>query len=304
MEPNNSPKPPSGENWLYQIKYDGIRLLCWIEHDRYRLFTRKQQARHKQYPEFRHIHQLIHATSLVLDGEVIVRDQQQKPQFSLILQRDRCQRPEQIDRLQHKLPIEYQVFDLLMYEGHDLRHEPLHKRIDRLHQVVKPNQWLQLVQSETDGSALLQQMKKRQWEGIVSKQTESPYLLGKQHQAWFKTKLKHTQLCVLGGVQLKAGRPNAVLLGLYLDEKLYYIGKLASGLTNQDLSLLHHSLSDLAQVDPPFVNPPQLKLPVCWFHPQLTLWVEYSEWTEAGRLRHPRLYGFATHPPHQARLVP
>lgn len=304
MEPITRQKPPIGEDWLHQIKYDGIRLLCWIEGQSYRLFTRKQQARSIQYPEFHHIHKSIHASSLLLDGEVIVRDQRQKPQFSLVLQRDRCQRLEQIDRLQHELPIEYQVFDLLMYEGYDLRGEPLHQRINRLQQFVEPNRWLQLVHSDTDGSALLQQMKERQWEGIVSKQIKSPYMTGKQHRAWFKTKIQHIQLCVTGGVQLKAGRPNALLLGLYHNEHLYYIGKLASGLTSSDLTLLHRSLSALSLNHSPFVNPPQLRLPVCWLDPQLTLWVEYSEWTEAGHLRHPRLHGFATQPPDQARLVP
>lgn len=304
MEPRSRQSPPMGKDWLHQIKYDGIRLLCWVEKDTVCLLTRKQQPRHKQYPEFHHIHSSLHATSLLLDGEAIVRDQNQKPQFSLILQRDRCQHLEQIDRLQHQLPVEYRVFDLLMCEGDDLRQEPLYKRIDLLKQVIEPNHWLQMVQSEKDGSALLQQMKERQWEGIVSKKMGSPYLSGKKHQAWFKTKLKHIQLCVTGGVQLKAGRPNALLLGLYHDEKLYYIGKLASGLTSHDLLLFHRSLADLSQPYPPFVNPPQLKLPVCWLIPQLTLWVEYSEWTERGQLRHPRLYGFATQPPQQARLVP
>lgn len=303
MEPLSRQKPPTGKDWLHQIKYDGIRLLCWVEKNSVRLLTRKQQPRQIQYPEFEQIHQSLHASSLLLDGEVIVRDQHHKPQFSFVLQRDQCQRPEQIIRLQDQFPIEYQVFDLLMCEGHDLRQEPLLQRIERLQQVVEPNHWLRIVQSETDGSALLQQMKERQWEGIVSKQIGSPYLSGKQHKAWFKTKITHLQLCVMGGVQLKADRPNALLLGLYHDEKLYYIGKLASGLTSDDLLLLHQSLSAFSQDTSPFVNPPQLRLPVRWLKPQLTLWVEYSEWTEAGHLRHPRLYGFAAQPPQEARLM-
>lgn len=301
MQPILTKQPPASSNWVHQIKYDGIRLLCIRQSDGLELLTRKQKQRTIQYPELTQIVNQVHANSYILDGEAIVRSKTGKPQFSLAVRRDRSSTREKIAQLMRELPIEYQVFDILMKDGEDLRNHSLQERLTILQQIIEPNQWLHLVENHSKGQELFIQMAKIGWEGVVSKDLRSPYLLGKTHQHWYKTKVKQQLLSVVGGVQYNNGFPNSLLLGAYQGDQLRFIGKISSGLTSQDLQLLHTFVPNLELSESPFSNPPVQSLPIKWIKPQLTLLAEYTELTDEGLLRQPKILGFTQSAPEKAR---
>lgn len=302
MQPILTEHPPESSDWIHQIKYDGIRLLCIVQPHSTLLLTRNQKKRNRQYPEILQIPHHVQAKSLILDGEVICRSSTGKPLFSLVVPRDRSQNEQKIAQWVIQRPIEYHVFDLLMKDGKDLRKMPLMERLSLLHEIVRPNSWLHLVDHFSDGKQLFAQMVEKGWEGIVSKLKSSPYMGGKAHQAWFKTKVKQRITCFIGGVQMKQDFPNALLLGLLQNQQFIYIGKVAAGLSNRDFALLQQALPHLEQEDCPFLHPPQLPLPVKWLKPSLAVLIQYTEMTEEGLLRHPQVLGFQKGDSHETRI--
>lgn len=301
MQPILIDKPPSQSGWIHQIKYDGIRILSIVHPASIELYTRNQNKRNLQYPEIEQISNHVKGKSFILDGEVVVRTEKRKPQFSRVVRRDRSSKKEKVAQLMKELPIEYHVFDILMKDGEDLRKRSLTERLAILHDIVKPTNWLHLVESQTDGLKLFSKMAEMKWEGIVSKDLNSPYIAGKAHKHWYKTKVKQQLLCVVGGVQYKDGFPNSLLLGVYMEDQLLFVGKISSGLTGKDLQLLHSFVPQLELPGSPFINPPVQPLPIRWIKPQLTLLAEYLELTDEGILRHPKIIGFTQSPPELAR---
>lgn len=300
MQPILTKTPPTTTEWIHQIKYDGIRLVTMVNASEVRLYTRNQNLRNQQYPELLQISKHVQSKSFILDGEVIVRSFG-KPSFAKVLRRDRSDQPNKISELVQTDPIEYQVFDLLMKDGEDLRALPLVQRMEQLHSLVRPNEWLQLVKSEENGQQLLEKMREKQGEGIVSKDLHARYIGGKKHRAWYKTKIKQQQLCVVAGLQYKQGFPNSLVLGVYVANRLQFIGKVASGLSSADIRLLHTYLPQLEQSRSPFQSAIPQPLPIRWLKPQITVLVEYTELTDDGILRQPKLVGFTTQDPEQAR---
>jgi bifunctional non-homologous end joining protein LigD len=302
MEPNLVQQVPDDPSFIYQVKYDGIRILCSVTPESIELYTKKQNERTKQYPEFFHIRPQLKANSCILDGEVIVRSDVGKPQFSFVVRRDRSSREEKVKQLIKELPIEYHVFDILMKDGADLRHRPFSERTAILNETCISCDWLQLVESHHDGRQLYRQMAEKDWEGVVAKRIHSPYASGKKHPHWFKIKIMKQLLCVVGGIQYKSGFPNSLLIGAYAGEHLHFVGKISSGLTAADTHLLHSYITELEQEESPFMVSPAGALPVRWVEPRLTLLAEYMEMTEEGILRHPKIIGFTQSSPKEARL--
>jgi bifunctional non-homologous end joining protein LigD len=140
-------------------------------------------------------------------------------------------------------------------------------------------------------------------EGIVMKERNGLYHIGMKHPTWFKVKCKRKMKAVVGGVTLKGGIVNALLLGAYQEGQLIFIGGAGSGLTNDHLKLLTESVRSLRQETCPFVNPPKLrKGEFAWFVPSLTVLVEYLEWTEEITLRAPVVKKFGQAAPEECRF--
>jgi len=135
-------------------------------------------------------------------------------------------------------------------------------------------------------------MRQKNYEGIVSKKKSSKYLAGKKHNQWFKTKILKKTLAVIGGLSWRAKSPNSLLLGIYENNNLIYIGNASLGLTQNDFHLLKDYSSTNAQPQSPFANLSKAK-DTTWLQPILTCWVSYLEWTDGKSLRHPKILGFS-----------
>lgn len=308
MEPILVPKVPEGNEYIHQVKWDGIRGLCYLEDGRIRVFTKKGKERTEFYPELLELPSLVNAKSACFDGELIILNEELRPSFQLSLIRERVNDPRKVEYYAKRYPVMYIVFDLLSLNGKLLTEKPLKKRSELLREHLKNGISIAITDDFSNGDELYSLMKKKQWEGVVSKNINSLYLPGKNHKAWFKTKLSRRMLAIVAGLILKDGNPNSLILALWGNEGLSYIGRASVGLTQEHLKLLKENIPRLKSDKNPFhledktVNSKlarELKNAV-WFIPSLTVWVSFLEWTSDGGLRHPKILGFTSLPPEEA----
>lgn len=293
MEPILTEKPVYSSDFVYQVKWDGVRMLSAIEQGKVTLINRHQHLRPVQYPELDQLAEQIQAKSAVLDGEIIAL-KEGKPSFPSVMRRDSSHAKEAIDYLKTIIPITYVVFDLLYINGKSLINEPLHIRSDKLHQALKNNETLNVIEDFDNGHKLYQATKAHQLEGIVAKKRGSSYHAGKKHQDWFKIKHHQSVTCTVGGYTTKNNIVNSLLLGLQEGNKLTYIGKAATGLTSEHLEVLTEQMPRIAIKESPFANVRFRPGEVHFVQPVLQVIVNFLEWTDQGNLRSPIIKGFAS----------
>lgn len=293
MEPVLVENVVEGAQWIHQVKWDGIRGLCYAERGEIRLYTRSGRERIAWYPEISEVHRILDCREAVLDGELIVLDEQGKPSFYRVMARERVKRQERLDHYREKYPVHYMVFDILRMNERDLRGIPLSERKSILEGTLHNNGLIQVVSDYSDGEVLFSAMKEKGMEGIVSKHAASPYIAGKKHREWFKTKVKRRLLCVVCGIKLTNRDIRSLILGIYQNGHLCPIGYVSSGLSDRDKTILMEALPELQQDESPFGKQYREK-DVIWLQPVLTALVIFMEREPQGGLRHPVLEGFSS----------
>lgn len=296
MEPVPAETVPTGEEYVHQVKWDGVRIIAHVSGHNLLLHNRKLRERTSHYPELAVLCDRI-KESAVLDGEVIVL-RGGKPSFPLVLKRDLPGGGSSvsISRLVKSIPVTYMVFDLLYWGGKNLTGWPLQDRQDKLRSVLSADERVSLTENFADGPGLFSAIRERRMEGIVSKEADSRYYCGKKHPSWLKIKVRLEQLAVVCGYTVRHGRINALLMGAYHEGRLLYIGRVASGLKERDLELLTPFLSSSCRSTSPFGK---VKSPegTCWVEPRLTALLSFQEWTEELRMRSPVIKGFTADSP-------
>lgn len=295
MEPRPAAEPFDDPAYVYQVKWDGVRMLAFVGPQGVRLQNRRLRDRTRHYPELTALARLCRGPA-ILDGEVIVLHGG-KPSFPRVLRRDLAG-PDQAARLMDRLPITYMVFDLLLAGDADLSGAPLAARQERLREWLRPADGIELVEDFSAGRALFAAVKEQGLEGIVAKRRASPYVEGKKTSYWLKIKYRRRIHCAVGGCTYKEGHFSALLLGLYHpDGRLVYVGRAGSGLTGEQARQLDRYFRANATAGAPFASPPRLYgVEVVWCRPELVCVVEYQEWTEELGLRAPVVVGFSDRP--------
>ena len=291
MEPISSDHVPQGE-FLYQFKWDGVRMLAHVGRNRVWLHNRKLKERTCHYPELVVLTDLVRGEA-ILDGEIVAL-RNGKPSFSLVLERDLINpgaTENKTRRLMAQVPIFYMVFDLIWHNGQSLIGLPLTRRQSILAEALQENDTVRIVESFADGNALFEAVSQQKMEGIVAKLKEGHYAAGKRHRAWIKVKHRQKQLVAIGGYTVKAGQINALLAGAYHNGQFLYVGRVATGLTGRDLAALTPYLKEAEIAKPEFVNAIPGK-DNRWVSPSLTALVDLQEWTEDLRMRQPVIIGF------------
>ncbi len=296
MEPVLVKNIPTGNDWIHQVKWDGVRGITYLEDRSFRLFTKSGRERTDYYPELRDILSLLNGRQAVLDGEIVVFDSEYKPSFQRVLTRERIRIKENLPPYLQRYPVNYIIFDILFFNGRDLRNLTLEERSEILHANIQKKPHITLTDSFKDGTQLFDLMRQKNYEGIVSKNKSSKYLAGKKHNQWYKSKILKKTLAVIGGLSWKAEMPNSLLLGVYENNSLVYIGNASLGLSQNDFRLLKDYSSSLSQPNNPFTNLIKAK-DTTWLQPALTCWVSYLEWTDGRSLRHPKILGFSKEQP-------
>lgn len=301
----------------FQLKWDGVRMLAFLDGGRVRLQNRRLRDRTAVYPELAALPSLVSARQAILDGEVIVLHEG-RPSFPRVLQRDLAGAAA-APRLRSALPAGFAAFDLLYLDGEDLTGRPWWARQELLaRRAAGESPLLHLTRNYEDGLSLWGAVVEQGLEGVVAKVRASPYVPGRRTRHWLKVKVRRRVECVLGGYTLMGGGPlpGALLVGLYRDDpgppagrpgapagRLTCVGRVGSGLDEATRAALARRLPALARPDPPFQPPPRLPGLVCrWLDPLLTVLVDYAEWTEDLKLRAPSLAGFGRSEPRECRM--
>jgi bifunctional non-homologous end joining protein LigD len=298
MEPILSKKIMKGNDWVHQIKWDGIRGLSYIDNGKIKVFSKRGNEITDIYPELETLKKIFKGTQIILDGELVVFDETQKPSFEKILIRNSVKNVKKINRYTNKYPISYILFDLVSLNNKDLREVPLIERYRMLKDSISNIDNIYVTDNFTDGEELFELMKKKNFEGIVSKKSKSPYSILKNHTDWYKTKISKKILAVICGIKIKDKSIKSLLLGIYKEDNLKYIGNVSIGLNESDKSLLIDNINNL-KVSIPLYNIGEMK-DVVWIKPLITCFVKYLDKTESGSLRHPVLLGFSNKSPKEA----
>jgi bifunctional non-homologous end joining protein LigD len=304
MEPVSSDSIPKGEEWIAQVKWDGVRILTYSDNHEVRLFNRKKNERTLHFSEITTISQYCSSTSVILDGEVIALGEDGRPSFQQVMRRDGLRKLDRIKMVVESVPIIYLIFDVIYLDGEWIDNKPFHERNEILGEIITPHDHIQLVPAMTEAEALFHAIKEQGMEGIVMKRTSSPYTIGKKRDDWLKVKNYRDIIAVIGGFTLGHDTVNSILLGLYDNVgNLHYVGHTGTGkMTVSDWKELTKELGEMVTDRHPFNKTPQRHSHATWVRPEKTVKIKFAEWTEGGAMRQPSIEGFIVVPPQECLL--
>ncbi|WP_150265426.1 DNA ligase [Paenibacillus tepidiphilus] len=303
FEPVLAAALPSGSQWIAQIKWDGVRMLCYHDGEETELINRRGNRRTLQYPELAEPRSYCRAGSFILDGEVIALSGG-KPSFHEVMRRDSLRSEAAIRAALPAVPVLYMVFDMLYCDGKWLLDQPLSRRQQLLGELLLPHPHVQNVPSYTDSAQLYTAARTNGLEGIVCKDITSVYAPGGKDSRWQKRKIIADVTAVAGGVTYRDGIVNALLFGLYDDEgKLHYIGHAGAGkMTAADWRRLTELAETLASPLMPFEALPERSKGARWLKPELVFKIHFLEWNPSGTFRQPVIQAQVELPPSACRL--
>jgi bifunctional non-homologous end joining protein LigD len=291
MLAKRAPKPFSDKDWLFEIKWDGFRIIAYVNEE-LSLRSRNQKELKYSFPELEELKQL--ARNVVLDGEIVVM-KEGKADFQALLERGKAVSPTEIERQNLRSPAVYVVFDILEKDGKPLVNMPLTERKKILRNSVREGKHVLLSDFvEKNGEAYYAAALEKGLEGIMAKKEDSPYESGVRSGNWLKIKKLRSCDCVIFGYTKGTGARaktfGALLLGLYNKEgKPVYVGKVGTGFSQTTLRTLSEAFKALTTDSAPF----KVDIPdeVTWLKPKLVCEVGYQAVTRDVRLRMPRFRG-------------
>lgn len=275
-------EPFDGEDWLFEVKWDGYRALAFITDGKVRLVSRNQNE-YTRFNELRDIPDSIHAKSAIVDGEIVALDAEGRPSFSLMQERMSNVGAQGRERI----PIVYYAFDLIYLDGYSLVRVDLERRKALLHRILEPTPVLRYSDHYAgDGVALYNAARQRNLEGVVAKRRSSCYLQ-KRTREWLKIKITNSQECVIGGYTDPRGSREhfgSLVLGLYDDQDgLIPVGQAGSGFTEQSHEEMWQRLHKLETATSPFAEKPESPRHVHFVKPELVAQIKFTEWTHEGK---------------------
>ncbi len=283
-------RPFSKPGWLFELKLDGYRIRAGRDNGEPRLVTRNGHDIAAAFPEIARAVAALPYEGFILDGELVVPDEAGRPSFQRLQNRAKLTRELDVRRAAVESPAVFYVFDLLAFEGFDLRPLPLEKRkalLERIVPRVGPLKYLE--HFAKDGEALYEQVVKLGLEGIVAKKADAPYRAGRSAN-WLKIRADRTDdFVVVGFTRPKGSRSGfgALDLGAYENGKLVYAGRVGSGFTAAQLKTVSAVLERSVRPTPAFSGPVPKDPGHTWVEPTLIAEVRYKEWTDEGLLRQP-----------------
>ena len=287
---------PSGKEWAYEFKWDGIRAIVFVEGGRARAQSRNLEDITRRYPELRRLAESLGSRSVVLDGELVALDSQGRPSFERMQQRMGLNSDVEVRRKAEEVPVAYMVFDLLYDAGRNLTQLPYRERRAALEKLrLAGESWQTPPVEWEDGAAMFEASKQNGLEGVIAKRTDSPYREGSRGGEWLKVKNHLEQELVIGGWLPGAGRRRghlgALLVGYHEDGDLVYAGKVGTGFTDRMLDLLDERMRPLRRDSSPFARGRGIPRASVFVEPDLVGEFEFTEWTRDGQLRHPAFKG-------------
>ena len=284
--------PFDSSDYLFELKWDGIRALAFVEGGQLSLRNRKGNVVTELFPELDSLPGRINGDGVVLDGEVVCLDELNRPSYQLLQRRLDSQDRQRSSRT----PVHFVAFDLLYLGGRSVMAKPLAARKGLLQEVLTPNDAVQTSDFiESDGIAFFDATCDLGLEGIVAKERHSGYIPGKRSRSWLKIKRVRDAEFVIGGYTFGGVRGElfaSLLLGLHdTNGKLIFVGQVSSGFSAAVARELYAQLRSLHTEASPFVPSPRVQKFIYWCRPELVCSVQYGEFTEDAKLAYPVFQG-------------
>jgi bifunctional non-homologous end joining protein LigD len=300
MKARLAESPPHGDDWIYEIKFDGFRALAFKNGGDVRLLSRNEKDFGEKFPDIVGAIASLKIDDAILDGEIVALDKNGISSFQLL---------QAYELGEKRQPLFYYVFDLLRLDGKDLKAQPLVERKAQLEKILKKNSGIVRLSASFGENAekLLKSVEKLGLEGLIGKRKNSIYETGRRSGAWIKLKLHREQEFVIGGYSDPEGSRQhfgALLIGFHKKKKLTFCGKVGTGFNTKLLGSLFSQFQNIAREDCPFVNLPETRgsryspritaseMKKChWVEPQMVAQIKFSEWTRDEKLRQPVFLG-------------
>jgi len=293
-------KPPATDDWVYELKFDGIRLIAIKADKRVSLLSRNENELSGRFPAIVEAIKNLTAREFVIDGEVVALDDEGRSSFQLL---------QALQMEGRKSPVYFYAFDLLQLDGKSLLGLQLEARKKFLEELCAgagdPIRYSGVIGG--DAKRLLEEVERRGLEGLIGKQRNSVYEPDRRSGAWIKLKCVNEQEFVIGGYTPPQGARKhfgAILVGYYDNNKLVFAGKVGTGFTAKSLSILHKKLQKEARNDCPFVDlpskqngqwvqgiTPSMMKKMHWVNPKFIAQIKFAEWTRDKKLRAPVFLG-------------
>jgi bifunctional non-homologous end joining protein LigD len=287
--------PPASEDWLCEVKWDGVRAICTVQDGKVHMVSRNGNAMDRQYPELSILPHHLKATTAILDGEIAALNAKGVPSFEQLQRRITVAEASAIATLVRSLPVVLFVFDLIYLDGYDLRGVALAERKRLLKEVVVANDVIRYSEHFVGhGPELLEAARAQGIEGIVAKRARSFYE-SRRTADWVKYKVLNSDSFVLCGfTDGERDHFGALVLGIYDRGVLKWAGNVGTGFDVRMMRAIHQKLLPLETKECPVAPDKLLPKPgtVTWVRPELVCEVKYANWTEDGRLRAPVWSGF------------
>lgn len=282
-------EPPSGDQWLHELKFDGYRMLCRIDRGRVTFWSRNGKDWTEKFQNVVEAVKSLKATSAMLDGEIVIVDAQGRSSF---------QKLQRAMGKATKTGFAYEVFDLIYLDGFSLTQTPLNHRKELLKNLVGSNSHSVIRYSEHisgNGDEFFKHACEYEIEGIVSKLANSHYE-STRNRNWLKVKCaKQQEFVIAGYTPSSKGLPGfgSLVLGIYEKGELVYAGRVGTGFTFKQRSDLKKQLDKLSRKKSSLAvvpRDPGLR-ETHWTEPKMIAEVAFTEWTSDGSIRHPSFQG-------------
>jgi bifunctional non-homologous end joining protein LigD len=288
--------PAAQAKWAFEVKWDGVRAIAYVQPGRLRLESRNLNDVTAAYPEVRGLVGDLGMHEGVFDGEIVAFDAAGRPSFERLQRRMHVTAPSAVRRLSASTPVVYAIFDLLYLDGTPMFELPYAQRRERLESLeLSGPSWRVPSSHPGEGSRLMDATREQGLEGVVAKRLDSCYEPGRRTGAWLKIKHTLRQELVIGGwvpgEGRRAERIGALLMGYYEDGSFRYAGRVGTGFTDKTLLELAAKLEPLRRKTSPFRSGPKLPRGCVFVEPYLVAELEFREWTAEGLMRAPSFKG-------------
>jgi len=290
-------KPFDDPEWLFEIKWDGVRAVSTLQSGKTpQIRSRNDKDLLPQFPELASLARAFSSLPVIVDGEIVSLDRYGRSSFQRL--QPRLNRRASDPALERAIPVTYVIFDLLYAGKRDLRASTLDERKAQLERLLRTSSPHVMLSKHVNGAGtkLFAEAKRRKLEGIIAKQRDSEYV-ERRSRCWLKIKTHHEQEVVIAGWTEPRGsreKFGALVLGVYDKGELRYVGHVGTGFDRQLLDAVFSKLKPLETTRSPFATKPPSNAPVHWVHPKLVAEVKFGEWTKDGLMRQPVFVGLRT----------
>ncbi len=286
-----SKKLPTGNKYVYEIKWDGIRTIIHLHQEKITIYSRSGRDITKQFPELLDADHF-EVESGIFDGEIVNLDEQGRPVFSNVISRMHTQGSSGIERVKQKNPVVCYLFDILEVDGKIVTKEPMYKRQEWLACTIKKGKPYKMSEAIIDGKGLFQATKQMSLEGIMAKDKMAIYHIGQRSEGWLKVKHRTTETCFIAGFTKGEGDRSALFGALHLlkpteNGDWQYMGKVGTGFDSERMKKLLLQFQSYLIDEKPFLDKTDDDRTSSWMRPVLQCEVQYASLASTGVYREP-----------------